>query len=40
MGEKKDETKKNYMKMNTLYLLLIISNIILLIGLVQYYSDV
>lgn len=40
MGENNDETKKNYKKMNALYLLLIISNIILLIGLIQYYSNV
>lgn len=38
MAKKKFNTNPNYLKMNILYLILIISNIVLFIGLIDYYS--
>ena len=40
LKERLKHKNKNYLKMNMLFLLLIISNIILLIGLINYYSTI
>ena len=39
MDKKKLKTDKNYLKMNALFLFLIIANVVLLIGLISYYSQ-